>query len=446
MGVWRCLVAIRKRQLIGEAKERLEQILEARIDEERMTLDEIEAAVESVMREVAEWVEARLIEEQQPARCNEAACQKCGNASRFKRTMDAHVLTIHGLRRIPRRYYYCTACRQGFCPMDGVLGLESGRDATRLVRSWQAKYGSESAFAAVPELLQELRGIDISASTVERTTIEVGKAVEAAARDWEPGPPDRKGELVKERLYLSMDGTMTPLRDQWRRDGTLGKLACRYGEAKLGAVFQTLRKQGLDEGVARRGCVGTMGDVAVFRKKLLELAAQWRLGFVGELIVLADGAPWIWATVAEHFPTAIQILDYWHMTQHLWKVANAMHSSNRESAKAWVDEAQRYLNRGMTHCFLGMVRSWQPAGEEAREIRRTELAFFETNAERMRYETFLGKGYMIGSGTMESTCRQVAAQRLDRAGMHWREEVADVVLAIRAHRSSTGAPPLTCYA
>ena len=50
---------------------------------------------------------------------------------------------------------------------------------------------------------------------------------------------------------------------------------------------------------------------------------------------------------------------------------------------------------------------------------------------------------MIGSGVMASGCRQLAAQRLDRAGMHGREESAEAVLAIRAHLRSTGAPPLS---
>ena len=69
---------------------------------------------------------------------------------------------------------------------------------------------------------------------------------QAERKAWEPTPPP-------ERTYLSMDGTMCPLRDPWKRDGSAGKLQCRYGEAKLGIVFQTEQKDGLDTEVARRG-------------------------------------------------------------------------------------------------------------------------------------------------------------------------------------------------
>lgn len=437
-----------KRRLIEEAKARVEQILEERIAEEGMTLDEIEAVVEDTVRDVAGWMEERLIEEQQPPPENRAACPRCAAAAPFKRDLDSCVLTIHGPRKIRRRYHYCSACRAGFSPTDAALSLEPGRDATRQVRAWQAKYGSAAAFAAVPELFQELRGITVSASTVERTTIEVGEQLRAAERAWEPPPTVASGvdAAASQRLYLSMDGTMCPLRDPWRRDGSLGKLVCRYGEAKLGIAFQTGRKEGLDTGVVRRGCVGTLEDIDAFRPMVLELGRQWGLKQAAELIVLGDGAVWIWVLAGTYYPQAIQILDFWHMTEHLWKVANAMHGKGTEAGKAWVRDAQWSLKQDLTTSFLMSLRDWAPETEEAQAVRRTELGFFEANAERMKYGKYLKKGYMIGSGVMESGCRHLAGQRLDQAGMHWREGTAAAVLAIRTHLSSTAAPPLTQYA
>lgn len=438
-----------KQRLIEEAKARVEELLEERIDEKGMTLDEIEAVVESTTREVAAWIMERLIEEQRPRGANRAACPRCSALCKYKRRLDTRVLTIHGVMRIRRRrYHYCAACKAGFAPVDAALGLEPGREATRQVRAWQAKYGSDSAFAAVPELLQDLRGLNVSASTVERTTIEVGEQLRAAGRTWGPPPPAAMKwlETASPRLYLSMDGTMVPLRDEWRRDGTCGKLVCRYGEAKLGMVFQTGRTDGLDTRVVRRGCVGTLENLEVFRPLVLELGHQWRLHQAQELIVLGDGAAWIWLLAATHYPHGIQILDFWHMTEHLWNVARAMHGKGSEAAKTWVRDAQWDLKRDLTASFLQRLKDWEPADAAAWEVRRIELAYFAGNAERMKYGTYLEQGYMIGSGVMESACRQMVTQRLDQAGMHWREATADAVVAIRTHRRSTGAPPLTQYA
>lgn len=442
-------MSISKRQLIEEGKAELERLLEERIDEERMTLDEIEAVVEETMREVARWVEDRLIEAQQPPPSQRAACPQCAAACAYKRDLDTTVLTIHGPRRIRRRYHYCPACRAGFSPTDAALGLEPGRDATRQLRAWQAQFGSETAFAAVPEVFRELRGIELSASTVERTTVAVGQALREAAPTWEPpaeDPKAGKAAAPADRLYLSVDGTMCPLRDPWQRDGSAGKLQCRYGEAKLGVVFHPRQKDGLDTEVVRRGCVGTMAELDGFRPRLLALAEQWRLGTTRELIALGDGAEWIWKLMSTHFPQAVQILDFWHMTEHLWKVARAMHGAGTAACQAWVTQAQWDLKHDLTHSFLRGLEEWNPATETAQEVRRVELGYFRENATRMQYGTYLAHGYMIGSGVMESACRQLATQRLDRAGMHWREETADAVLAIRTHRLSTGAPPLSQYA
>jgi hypothetical protein len=441
-------MATGKRRLIEDAKARVEELLEERIDEQGMSLDEIEAVVESTMREVAAWVEERLIAEQQPPKANLAPCPQCGAWSAYKRRLDTQVLTIHGARKVPRRYHYCAACEHGFSPTDAALKLEPGRDATRQVRAWQAQFGSESPFACVPELFRALRGFEVSASTVERTTVEVGKQLRAAGEAWEPLVAAGAGEepTAPERVYLSMDGMMCPLRDVWKRDGSRGKLNCRYGEAKLGIAFVTGQKDGLDTGVVRRGCVGTMEGLGVFLPLVLALGRQWRLNAARELIVLGDGAAWIWTLVTAHFAEAIQILDFWHLTEHLWTVANAMHGKGSAAAQAWVEAAQWDLKHDLTTSFLLRVREWTPASGEAQEVRRVELGFFEVNAARLKYGTFLAKGYMIGSGVMESGCRQLAGQRLDHAGMHWREETANAVLAIRTHRRSTGAPPLSQYA
>jgi len=50
---------------------------------------------------------------------------------------------------------------------------------------------------------------------------------------------------------------------------------------------------------------------------------------------------------------------------------------------------------------------------------------FTNNIERMRYDRFRAAGYMIGSGTVESGCKQIVTQRLKLPGAQW--EVAGAV-------------------
>ena len=44
------------------------------------------------------------------------------------------------------------------------------------------------------------------------------------------------------------------------------------------------------------------------------------------LMVLGEGARWIWELATEHFgPARTEVVDYWHATQHLWALGRALH-------------------------------------------------------------------------------------------------------------------------
>jgi hypothetical protein len=444
-----------KAALRAEALERFGRLFDERIEGRSLTLDEIEAVVEEIGREMESWLEEELIKRQEPHQQNQAACPDCRQNARYRHTLATKLLTTHGYRAIPRRYHYCPRCEKGFSPIDAVLALEAGRDASRQVRAWQARYGSEGSFGSVPELLRELRGIDVSASTVERTTVEIGEAVyeEMRRQETEPdaahrgqsGLADAQG-VTPERVYVSFDGTFIPLREHWKKDGSMGKLVCRGGEVKLGMIFTTDRKDGLDTEVKARACVATLAGIDAFTPLMSGLGKRAEIAAIPLKIVLGDGAQWIWNLAARQFPGAIQILDYFHMTQHLNEVAKAMFPQDAGEARQWVRKSEACFLRDVGCMVISEIRAWKPKTKEGRELRERELGYFQENAQRMRYKTFLDKGYTIGSGVIESGCRQVVGQRLDQAGMHWRQGTAQAVLAIRAHLRSAWATDLRGYA
>lgn len=452
----------RKAALLDEAAQRARESLEKQLDaygDRPLSVDEIEELVEEASREAARWLEERLIAEQAPPAANCAACPQCGGSARYKQTLHTHLLTIHGRQPVVSRYYYCQPCQHGFCPQDPILGLERGRRATRRVRAWMARFAvQEECFAAVPPILAELRGLEVSASTVERTAVEVGEALGAAreararealataeAEGAQAAPP--AGTPGPTRLYLAMDGTMCPLRERWRRDGSLGRLVCRYGEAKVGMAFTTSRKDGLDTGIVTRGCIGTLGNIVVFTLLMVALARQWGAHRAAELVVLGDGAPWIWKLVARYFPQAVQIVDLWHVLERLWSVAEAKFGSRTSAAaQAWLEQMRSHLEQDLVGTVIAELERWEPQRKKHRELREEQLTFFANNRERMTYKTYLAKGYLVGSGPIESRCKQLVQRRLHEGGMHWREKTAEAVLAIRACLHSTQPTDLRAYA
>ena len=161
--------------------------------------------------------------------------------------------------------------------------------------------------------------------------------------------------------------------------------------------------------------------------------------------MIGDGAPWIWQIAGKQFTGAIQIVDFFHAMEHLPKVAEARFGKCTAENKEWLKARGAELKSNELRKVLADLRAWRPSSTAKKQLRKSTYAYFHTNAQRMRYQTFLEKGYHIGSGVVEATCKRVVAQRLDQAGMHWRQESAEAIVALRSAQLSTSPPDLRPY-
>lgn len=435
-----------RQQQIDAVLARLRQLLEQRWPTTPQTIEQIEQTVEEISQELERELEERILPEQEPNHENQARC-RCGAWARYRRTVARRLVTRHGERTLARRVYYCAACRHGWVPLDQQLGLDR-HVTTPTVRRWLARVAARDTPAGAALTLQELTGVSLSASTVGRTALAVGtrlaQAQQRAAQQHQAGQPPRVGHRPR-RLYVSLDGKIVPLRDAWKRDGSAGALVCRYGECKLGAVYEAGAGKEGDEGVRWVAYTATLGDVRAFTPLLATLAHQHGHHFARELIVLGDGAAWIWQVAAGQFPFAIEIVDYYHARQHLGTVAAARFGEGTAAAQAWVTAREGELHHDQLRTVLLAIAAWKPKSREGKKLRHREFRYFRQNAERMRYGTFRAKGYQIASGVVESGCGRVIGQRLDQAGMHWRQASAEAMSCLRAALCSSNPIDLTPY-
>jgi DNA polymerase IIIc chi subunit len=223
-------------------------------------------------------------------------------------------------------------------------------------------------------------------------------------------------------------------------------LTCRYGECKVGVVYEaTQDKNGKDRQVLARAYVATLENAEAFGPLLGTLAHQQGQHRCRDLVVLADGAVWIWQIAAKQFTGATQIVDFFHACQHLRAMADARFGAESEEGHAWQQARRADLLADRVESVLLEMKAWQPRSEAKRKLRQTEYNYFYTNAARMRYKTFAQKGYHIGSGVVEASCKQIATQRMKLAGMHWRQETAEAILTLRAAQLSTQPPDLKAF-
>jgi hypothetical protein len=78
--------------------------------------------------------------------------------------------------------------------------------------------------------------------------------------------------------------------------------------------------------------------------------------------------------------------------------------------------------------FLRGINASTPAIAEAIRI---EAAYFERNAERMRYPEFRRQHLFVGSGVIEAGCKTVIGSRLKKSGMFWTVNGANAIIALR---------------
>jgi len=132
---------------------------------------------------------------------------------------------------------------------------------------------------------------------------------------------------------------------------------------------------------------------------------------------------------------AIGILDIWHVTEYLWKLAYCFHAEGSDKAKAFVETYLRKLLEGNINRVIGGIRQMATkSGVSKPKRKKVEqyLNYFAERREYMKYDEYLAAGYPIGSGVVEGACRHLVKDRMEQAGMRWRIAGAQAILSLRA--------------
>jgi hypothetical protein len=132
------------------------------------------------------------------------------------------------------------------------------------------------------------------------------------------------------------------------------------------------------------------------------------------LVFICDGAVWIWNLIAQYFPSAIQIVDWYHAADRLKRIAEEAFST-LEERQTWLNTVTEDLWQGRVEAVMEACRLLAKKSNWAKQ----SLAYYGNNMERMRYAQFRTSGFIIGSGIIESGCKQIVTQRLKLPGAQW---------------------------
>lgn len=368
-----------------------------------------------------------------------------GHQARFVGYRDKTVDTVLGPVRLRRAYYHCRTCRQGHCPRDGELDV-AGVSLSPGLASMLARAAAVEPFAAAADLLRELAGIELHTKRVERSAEADGAAAAAhtqahASALCSGGVAVLPPATPPPMLYLAIDGTGVPMvpaattgragKDPDGRARTREvKLACLFTQTTVDADGYPVRNPDSASYVA------TLEPVDEFTTLVHAEARRRGCEHIRQLVVLGDGARWIWNLATTILPEATQIVDLYHAREHVHDLAKLLAPVLGENREAWTAERLTDLDAGDIETLVTTAQHVPLSDPETLAARDTACDYFIRNAARMRYAYFRDLGMFVGSGTVEAGCKTVIGARLKRSGMRWNTPGATSILTLRTHHAS----------
>lgn len=362
----------------------------------------------------------------------------CGTLTRYAGRRSKKFQTALGPITLERAYYWCRVCQSGFCPRDRSLGVEQtslSPSVTRMVGLTAAMVSFEES----SELLRELAGITVDPKQIERTAEALGAEI---AED-----ETTHVELLEQpcsTMYVGLDGTGVPVRSSEveGREGKQPDGSAKTREVKLCTVWSAegRDKEGVpirDEGsvsysAAIESAASSDSKVSDFARRVERETTRRGFEHAARQVALGDGAAYIWNTVSEVLPFAIQILDRFHAKQHLSEVSKAIYGVANGEAKAWAKTRHDELDEGKIDDILVALQAHAPTCEDAHQC----VGYVSANRERMRYPEFHAQGLCTSTGVVEAGCKVAIGTRLKRAGMHWTVAGANAIIALRCTKLS----------
>jgi len=412
------------------------QMLSEEIQQElttEYTLTDIEQVTRRLVQEVGRQAIATLVNAEEKSYPETALCRHCEREMHYVRRRSAQLRTLFGCMEVKRAYYLCSECRQGGCPLDQRLGLRPNAISAELERL-AAMTGALLPFGKGRDLFETLTLVSLSDQTLDKATQAYGDTVMQREQEW------RAVAYNQDELQRRKRDTRKPLRLYGAIDATKvhtrGDEEHPWRDLKVGAWFEARGKPPkTPDGQWRIQAenIHYYADIcpaSEFGSLVWASGVHHHAQLARELVILGDGADWIWKLVAEHFPQAVQILDWFHATEYLMPVAKAAFPTV-EAQNDWVAQAKQALWDGSLDkviiACLDLVRS-----EDSSDPAFVAARYFDQNRQRMDYPVYRQQGYQIGSGTIESAAKQIGTMRMKVAGAIWNEESARKVAKARA--------------
>lgn len=274
-------------------------------------------------------------------------------------------------------------------------------------------------FAKAEDMFEKLLRIDNNDTAIFRISNDLGSDVAVEVRE------EFLEKCRDERVYCLIDGCMVFTRDEGWKEVKTGRIFSEsVSPSDADSASEVSVQMALDESLY----VSHLGGHEAFLDKLKPLLD--RISPVSkELVFVNDGATWIGNFQSECYSKSQQVLDFYHVSEHLWSFGKQAIKGDKKTS-VWVNNLCNMLLESKLDFVLSEIEKLKiSTGCEAK--RTTLLSYLRKNSHRMDYKMYREKGILIGSGAIESAQRTVVQARLKLSGQQWTIEKAQNILNLR---------------
>ena len=413
-------------EVVGEAMRQTE--------EEQVRIGDVEMALRETLKAVGQSGLKQFLENADSELEAEIECT-CGGKLQYQRRRAATIWSVFGKVVYKRAYYAGCTCQNGYAPVDRSYGLEAGK-VTAGLSHLIALSGIKESFDEGRTWLKEYLLFEVSENTVRSETQKMGDLQRQADQELVNAMQDEKSLQQRERsqpaasdiLYGSMDAAKVRIEPRDPKEKALEnretwrdlKAGCWYEGEVVPVRQQSTRQkeQAQHEGVVLRAknkkyfC--DIAEAQEFGKLLWATGCAAGADRARRLVFICDGAVWIWNLIAQYFPKAIQIVDWYHAADRLKRIAEEVFPT-LEERQTWLKQVTEDLWQGRVELVIEACR---PLAKKSKWAQQS-LTYYSNNIERMRYDQFRASNLLIGSGVIESGCKQIVTQRLKLPGAQW---------------------------
>lgn len=398
---------------------------------------------EQVMRFEAEIVAARLKRYDVDAKEIEIN----GELFRWKMESTQEYCGVAGNFEVNRALFVPRAGGgKAVCPLELRAGIVDGAWTPRAARLMARAVACTTPKEA-EQFFDELGGMKPSTSSLDRLPKHLSQKWEEKRERFEEELRMREqvpSEAVA--LTVSLDGVQVPMKDGDRKSKRSQKVKRPQGPAG----FKEVGCGTVSSYDAEGNRLETIRYARMPQEKKITLKAQLEAEVRSilsvrpdlEIVTLADGAPDNWEflealpeKVGKERDEAKEAVDLFHVLERVKKALDAYHGDLTPESKAAFEECRIWLREkhdGVERVLRALRYRRKACSGKARKTITAQINYIRKRKERMRYKRLLDQNLPVGSGVVEAACKTLAAERMKRSGMSWREQGGQAILTFRS--------------